>query len=103
MNVVTKQDKVDLYHLMQYIKVDINDLIFNHIAKIARQRTKTYYLYGMLMTRLITNKGTVLNSKILNMTLIISIATLEDLKMKNDSGFEFTSNHNLRITENLNA
>lgn len=42
-NVITKQDKFVLYHLMQFRKVNINDLIFHHMLKIVKQSTKTCY------------------------------------------------------------
>lgn len=71
-----RPDKFALYHFLQFRKVDINDLIFN----------KTCYPYGMLLTRLIRNKGITLYSEILNEIPILYVATLTELGLKNEAG-----------------
>lgn len=98
-NTILKQDKFALYHHMQFRKIYINDMIFNHMLKIVKQKTKTCYPYGMLLTRLIRNKGTILNSEFLNMTPILSVATLAELGLKNEDGVELTVRQNPRISE----
>lgn len=80
--------------------IDINNLIFNHMKKTVHQKNKTSYPYRMLFSRLVRNKGTILNSEKLNMTPIISVETLVELKMKNDDGNKITRNITHRIVEN---
>lgn len=69
------------------------------MLKIVGQKNKTCYPYGMLLTRLIRNKGTVLNSMTLDETPILSAATLAELGLKNEDGVDFSVNP--RISENV--
>lgn len=62
------------------------------------QSNKTCYPYGMLLTGLIRNKGTTLNSEILNEIHILSEATLAELGLKIEAGETFSVNS--RIFEN---
>lgn len=59
------------------------------MEKIVDMKKKTSYLYGMLFTSLVRNKGIRLSSVGMNLTPIISLETLCELKMKNDDYFLF--------------
>lgn len=74
--------------MLNFRKVDINDLIFNYMLKVATVN-KTCYPYGMHLTRLIRSKGTVLDSEATDHRPIISVRTLIDLDMKTESGNDF--------------
>lgn len=87
LNIVSKDDKYALFQLLNFRKVDINDLIFNHMIKTASG--KTCYPYAILLTRLLRNKGTVLTSEVWNQIPVILVKTLIDLEMKNEYGNDF--------------